>query len=1012
MLRTREEWLKVGVRKTAVVIGNGLVGHRFCEKLIEFDERREYRIVTFCEEPRPAYDRVHLTSYFAHRDPGKLAVARIDWYHEHGIEIHVGDRAREIDRKRRTVVSDQGLEVPYDRVVLATGSHPFVPPIEGVDKRGVFVYRTIEDLEAIIAYAKGARSCAVIGGGLLGLEAAKAAYDLGLETHVVEFAPRLMPRQIDDAGSHLLVRQIEDLGVRVHLQKSTRKVLGNGKVAGMAFVDGASLDVDMIIVSAGIRPRDELARSCGLDVGERGGVTVDDTLRTSDPDIYAIGEAAVHRGIVYGLIGPGWDMADVAAGRFVGRDVHFAGADLSTKLKLMGIDVASFGNYEAGPDEAAPLVVEDPFAGVYKKLLFSHDGKRLLGGVLVGDASDYPTLSVLARTGEELMAEPSSLAGVGGEGLADGSAGMADDAQVCSCNNVTKGAICAAIRDSDLDTVKAVKERTAAGTGCGGCLPLVTTLLNAELEAAGRNVQNNLCEHFQYTRQDLFDIIKIKGIKTFSELIRAYGSGRGCEICKPAATSIFASLWNESITDPKHHTLQDTNDRFLANMQRGGLYSVVPRVPGGEITPDKLIALGAVAKKYGLYTKITGGQRVDLFGAQVQQLPSIWEELIEAGFESGHAYGKALRTIKSCVGTTWCRYGVQDSVGFAIRIEQRYRGIRAPHKVKGAVSGCVRECAEAQSKDIGLIATETGYNLYVCGNGGAKPRHADLLASSLDEDTAIRLIDRFFMYYISTADKLTRTAVWIEQLDGGIGRLRDIVVHDKLGICDELERRMQFLVDSYRCEWKEVVDDPERRKLFRQFVNTEENLSGIEIVEERGQHRPADWPRDRVPLDQIKLPDGRALGEASPNGSASPPRKLSWVRIGRVDDFPPGGGAAVKYGATQIAVFRLAGGEGWRACQNMCPHKNAFVLARGITGSDGPTPKVTCPLHKKPFSLETGECLSGEPFALKVFPVQVAGDGVYLLLPPENQIDALLATQIHRVQAADAAALEACVACA
>ncbi len=1001
-----------GTYKTVVVIGNGLVGHRFCEKLVEFDAAGEYRLVTFCEEPRPAYDRVHLTSYFGHRDPSKLAVARLEWYCDNGIEIHVGDRAREIDRARRVVVSDAGVQVPYDRVVLATGSRPFVPPIQGVDKRGVFVYRTIEDLDAIIEHAKFARSCAVIGGGLLGLEAAKAAYDLGLETHVVEFAPRLMPRQVDDAGSQLLVRKIEDLGVRVHLRKSTRQVLGNGRVVGMSFVDGDSLEVDMIIVSAGIRPRDELALSCGLEVGERGGVAVNDELQTSDPQIYAIGEAALHRGMVYGLIAPGWEMADVAAGRFVGRDVRFVGADLSTKLKLMGVDVASFGEYEAPAEDAVPLVVEDPFSGVYKKLLFSPDGKKLVGGVLVGDASDYPMLSVLARTGEDLQAKPSQLAGVGGGSALEPSPGMGDSAQVCSCNNVTKGEICAAIRGQGLATVGAVKQCTAAGTGCGGCLPIVTTLLNAELEAAGRSVENYVCEHFQYTRQDLFDIIKLKEIKTFDELIRDHGSGQGCEICKPAATSIFASLWNESITDPSHHTLQDTNDRFLANMQRGGLYSIVPRVPGGEITPDKLIVLGTVAKKYGLYTKITGAQRVDLFGAQVHQLPSIWEELVAHGFESGHAYGKALRTIKSCVGTTWCRYGVQDSVGFAVRIEQRYRGIRAPHKVKGAVSGCVRECAEAQSKDIGLIATEAGYNLYVCGNGGAKPRHADLLASSLDEETAIRYIDRFFMYYISTADKLTRTAVWLEQLEGGIDRLRDVIVHDKLGICGELERRMQFLVDSYRCEWKEVVNDPLRRKLFRQFVNTDETDYGIEIVDERGQARPADWPKDSVALDQIQLPNGQTLGEAGGKPAPRRGRKLHWVRVGRVAEFPRNGGAAVQCGDTQIAVFNLTDRGQWRACQNMCPHKNAFVLSRGITGSAGLTPKVTCPLHKLPFSLETGECLSDEPYALKVFPVQVAGDGVYLLLPPERQLDALLSTELHMVQAGDAAAAGACMACA
>lgn len=994
-----------GKRTTTVVIGNGPVGHRFCEKLVAFDRRRAHKIVTFCEEPRPAYDRVHLTSYFDHRDIAKLTLAKLSWYRGNDIDIHVGDRASAIDRGRRVVLSEGGRAIHYDRVVLATGSSPFVPPIDGIDKRGVFVYRTIEDLDKIIEYAGQAKTCAVIGGGLLGLEAAKAAYDLGLETHVVEFAPRLMPRQIDDAGSRLLVKKIEDLGVKVHLRKATQQVSGNGKVRGMVFADGGKLDTDMIIVSAGIRPRDELARACGLEVGPRGGVAVNDKLQTSDPRIYAIGEAALHRGMVYGLVAPGWRMAETAARRLAGEDSLFTGADLSTRLKLMGVDVAGFGDYEAPQDRALPLIYEDPFSGAYKKLLFSLDGKKLLGGVLVGDASDYAALAALAKSGEPLTTAPADLIGVAGAGApADGTA-MSNEAQVCSCNNVSKGEIRCAIRERNLTTVGAVKSATAAGAGCGGCLPLVSALLNAEIEAAGGSIDNNLCEHFDYTRQELFDIVKVKRIKTFDALLADCGRGRGCEVCKPAAASIFASLWNESITNPEHHTLQDTNDRFLANMQRGGLYSVVPRVPGGEITPEKLIALGTVARKYGLYTKITGGQRVDLFGAQLHQLPAIWEELIAAGFESGHAYGKALRTIKSCVGTTWCRYGVQDSVGFAIRIEQRYRGIRAPHKVKGAVSGCVRECAEAQSKDIGLIAADKGYNLYVCGNGGATPRHADLLAADLDEETAIRYIDRFFMYYIMTADKLTRTAVWIEQLDGGIDYLKQVVIDDKLGICGELERRMQFLVDSYRCEWKEVVNDPERRKLYRQFVNSGETHAGIEIVTERGQNRPADWPRNGVMLDRIKLLNGKTLGEAkrNGNGNGSRPRKLNWVRVGGVGDFPPGGGAAVKYGDAQIAVYHFADRGEWYACQNMCPHKNAFVLSRGITGSAGGAPKVACPLHKKPFSLETGECLSGEPYSLKVFPVQVAGDGVYLLLPPEKQLDALLSTQMRCIRAAGAA---------
>jgi nitrite reductase (NADH) large subunit len=1019
--------------QTIVVIGNGMVGHRFCEKLIEFDTAHQYRIVTFCEEPRAAYDRVGLTSFFAHRDAEQLMLARLDWYRDSGIELHIGDRAAKIDRKKQIVHSEKGRSVRYDHIILATGSYPFVPPAPGMTNRGVFVYRTIDDLERIMAYARGVTRCAVIGGGLLGLEAAKAAYDLGLETHVIEFAPRLMPRQVDDAGSRLLVKKIEALGVRVHLNQGTKQVLGEGGVEGLLFNDGSKLPVDMVIVSSGIRPRDELARESGLSVGERGGITVNDDLQTSDPRIFAIGEVALHRGMIYGLVAPGYEMAEVVAANFVssggsksgrgdgngglvggspgagllpakGKMRQFRGADLSTKLKLMGIDVASFGNYEAKPDEATPLVCEDPFRGYYKKLLFSNDGTRLLGGILVGDASDYGTLLALCRGSEPLAVPPAELMippGIKSTSAAGGS--LPDRAQICSCNNVSKGQICQAIRDKGLTTLGELKSCTKAGTGCGGCVPLVTDLLNKELAAAGKSVVKHLCEHFSHTRQELFNIVKINKIKTFDELIARHGTGGGCEICKPAVTSILASLWNEHILEPGHRTLQDTNDRFLANMQRGGLYSVVPRVPGGEITPDQLIALGRIAKKYGLYTKITGGQRVDLFGAQVQQLPDIWEEVIDAGMESGHAYGKALRTVKSCVGTTWCRYGVQDSVGFAIRVEKRYRGIRAPHKIKAAVSGCVRECAEAQGKDFGLIATEKGYNLYVCGNGGAKPRHADLLAGDLDEGTAVKYIDRFLMYYIQTADRLTRTSVWLENMEGGIERLREIIIDDKLGICDELERMMQHLVDTYECEWTKVVNDPERRKAFRQFVNTDETEAGIEIVSERGQQRPADWPKNGV---MLQIEEGSSSKFQVPSSKFEQPsanrKKIldfepatQWFAVGHVADFPKDGGAAIKYGDVQIAVFNFSSRGQWYACQNMCPHKKGFVLSRGIVGTQGESPKVACPLHKKTFSLESGDCTSGDDLSVKVFPVKIADEQVFLLLPPKDQLDALLATKLH-----------------
>ncbi len=980
-------------QKTVVVIGNGMVGHRFCEKLVEFDAARRWKIVTFCEEPRAAYDRVQLTKYFEHRQAEKLALAAPDWYERNGITIHVGDAATEIDRENRIVRSARGQAIPYDVVVLATGSAPFVPPLPGIDKKGVFVYRTIEDLDQIIAYGKTVTTAAVIGGGLLGLEAAKATFDLGLETHVVEFASRLMPRQIDEAGSKALVGKINALGVQIHLNKNTKEIVGDGKVEGMAFAEGPDLDVKMIVVSAGIKPRDQLARACGLTVGPRGGVVVNDQLVTSDPNIYAVGEVALYGGMIYGLVAPGYEMAEIAAANVLGGTRAFTGADMSTKLKLMGVDVGSFGDPFTDAAKAKAVTYEDPFKGSYKKLVFSLDGTRLLGGILVGDASDYGLLAALAKSPEPLAMTPGELLlGKSAGGATAGASGLPDAAQVCSCNNVSKGQIRAAIGQKNLCSVDEVKACTRAGSGCGGCLPLVTDIFKSEIKAAGKKVNTDLCEHFAHTRQELFEIVKIKGYKTFGALIADHGKGNGCEVCKPTVASILASLWNESVVT--HTTIQDTNDRFLANIQRGGTYSVVPRVPGGEITPDKLIALGTVAKKHNLYAKITGGQRVDLFGAPVHALPEIWEYLGKAGFESGHAYAKALRTVKSCVGSTWCRYGVQDSVGFAIRVENRYKGLRAPHKIKSAVSGCVRECAEAQSKDFGIIATEQGWNLYVCGNGGSKPRHAELLAADIDSETCLKYVDRFLMYYTQTADRLTRTSVWLEKLEGGIEYLKDVIINDRLGIAAELERRMQLVVDTYQCEWAEVVNDPEKRRLYNQFVNTEETEPTIEFVKEREQSRPADWGAS---FTELTIRGRRPAPSAATEGTvalAEPETETGrWVHVGKTWNFPQDGGAAVKYGKTQIAVFNFASRGEWYATQNMCPHKREFALSRGLIGDAGDTPKVACPLHKKTFSLETGAGLSDADYSIRTFPVKVEGDDVYLNLPAIGALDEVFATE-------------------
>ncbi len=830
-------------RRTLVVVGNGMVGHKLVETLVERGATAEWDIVTFCEESRVAYDRVGLSSFFSGTSAEELSLVEPGFYEHVGLQIHIGDAVVAIDRAKQSVQSAKGKTIFYDALVIATGSYPFVPPVIGHDLPGCFVYRTIDDLEAIRDAADGASSGAVIGGGLLGLEAANALKTLGLETHVVEFAPRLMPVQVDDAGGAVLRRRIEELGVRIHTGMQTSEVLsgGEGRVKGLRFIEGDDLPIDILVFSAGIRPRDELGLACGLTLGERGGIVVDENCRTSDASIFAIGECALFSGRIYGLVAPGYDMARVVADQILGGSASFVGSDMSTKLKLMGVDVASFGDAFATTPGSESIVYADSTTSVYKRLVVDAAG-QVLGGILVGDATSYQTLVQMMRGEMPTPEEPGSLlapAGASGAISSVGVGALSDSAMICSCNNVTKGVICEAITAGNLTEVSEIKTCTKAGTSCGGCVPLVTDLLKDELRKTGVEISNALCEHFDYSRQELFDVIRVHRYTSFSEVLAHHGRGTGCEICKPAAASILASLGNGYILSADQAPLQDTNDHFLANMQKDGTYSVVPRVPGGEITPDQLIAIGQVAKDFGLYTKITGGQRIDLFGARVDELPHIWKRLIDAGMESGHAYGKALRTVKSCVGLTWCRYGQQDSTTLAIDLELRYRGLRSPHKLKSAVSGCTRECAEAQSKDFGIIATERGWNLYVCGNGGIKPQHAVLLAEDLDTETLIRFIDRFLMFYIRTADRLERTATWFNKLEGGIDYLRLVVIDDALGLCDELEADMANHVATYECEWKATIADPERMKRFRSFVNSDEIDPSVVMVPERDQVRPA-----------------------------------------------------------------------------------------------------------------------------------------------------------------------------
>jgi nitrite reductase (NADH) large subunit len=939
-----------------VLIGHGMVGHHFLEQCVSRNLHQQYRIVVFCEERYAAYDRVHLSEYFAGRSAESLSLVEGDFFTDHGIELRLSEPVAAIDREARVVRDAHGHETRWDKLVLATGSYPFVPPVPGNDLDGCFVYRTLDDLDRIAACASGAKRGVVIGGGLLGLEAANALKQLGLETHVVEFAPNLMAVQLDGPGAAMLREKISDIGVGVHTSKATQQIVREASGLALNFADGGTLGTDMVVFSAGIRPQDALARSGGLAVGERGGICIDDRCRTSDPDVLAIGECALWENKIYGLVAPGYQMARTAAADLAGEEARFGGADMSTKLKLLGIDVASFGDAQGRTPGSQSYQWTHGPEQIYKKIVVSQDGKKLLGGVLVGDASDYATLLQMMLNDMALPSRPESLILPALEGSAPKALGVAalpDSAQICSCHNVSKGDICQAVSGGAGD-MAAIKSCTKAATGCGGCSALVKQVMEYQLSAQGVEVKKDVCEHFPWSRQEIYHLVRVNHIRTFEQLIARYGQGHGCEICKPLVASVLASCWNEYLLKPAHLPLQDTNDRYFANIQKDGTYSVVPRMAAGEVTPDGLIAIGQIAKRYQLYSKITGGQRIDLFGARLEELPAIWRELADAGFETGHAYGKSLRTVKSCVGSTWCRYGVQDSTGLAVTLEHRYKGLRAPHKIKMAVSGCTRECAEAQGKDIGVIATEKGWNLYVCGNGGMKPRHADLFASDIDDATLIRTVDRLLMFYIRTADRLQRTSTWLDNLEGGIDYLREVILEDSLGIGEELEQEMARVVDSYQCEWQTTLNDPQRLSLFRSYVNSEQPDDAVQRQPLRGQPQPVAAP---------------ALHEGAP--SARP-----WQAICDLEAIPAEAGIGARLGERQIALFRF--GEQIYALDNLEPGSDANVLSRGILGDAGGEPIVISPLYKQRIRLRDGRACDGGEQAVRAWPVKVENGKVWV----------------------------------
>ncbi|WP_025885142.1 nitrite reductase large subunit NirB [Asaia prunellae] len=937
-----------------IIIGNGMVGHYCAEQLVSHGLHETHQIHVFGSERHAAYDRVHLTEYMSGQDALSLCLHHENFHEAHGITLHLGTHVDTIDRETRTIRTRKG-NFPYETLVIATGSYPFVPAVPGNSGTAGLVYRTLDDLDAIRRAAQGAKHGVVIGGGLLGLEAANAVRSLGLDVAVVEFAPRLMPVQLDEEGGRALRHRIKNMGIDVRTAHATQSI-EQGKTLRhrLVFADGSTLETDLVVFSAGIRPNDAIARDCGLATGIRGGIAVDDHCRTSDPHVFAIGECASWQELVFGLVAPGYTMARTAAAVIAGEEATFSGADMSTKLKLLGVDVGSIGDAHGVEPGSTSYRFIGEAEGVYRRLVLSADGMRVTGAVLVGDNSYYDTILQFVQNNIKPPGDPALLILPRGEGAALlGADSLPDTATICSCHNVTKGAISVAVAEGCID-FSALKAQTKASTGCGGCVSLLKSVFETELSARGIEVDHSLCEHFSHTRQELYSLVRVHDIRTFEELMDKHGNGGlGCDICKPTVGSIMASAWNKPITDPAYIPLQDTNDTFMANMQKNGTYSVMPRIAGGEITPEKLIVLGQVGKKYGLYTKITGGQRIDLFGAQLHQLPDIWTELINAGFETGHAYGKSTRTVKSCVGSTWCRYGVQDSVSQALDLENRYKGLRSPHKLKFAVSGCTRECAEAQSKDVGVIATENGWNLYICGNGGMRPRHAELFATDLDSETLTKYIDRFLMFYIRTADKLQRTSVWRENLEGGLDYLKEVIINDSLGITDELERQMQRVVDTYHCEWREAVSNQDKLKRFRTFVNDSRPDPNVQTVPERDQVKPAD------------------NGVSSTAGLGP----SDWQALCDESDLVPNSGVVAWWEGSQIAIFFLPAttlsSARVFAIDNHDPFSKANVIGRGILGDLKGEIVVASPLYKQHFRLRDGICLEDERVSLRVWDTRI-----------------------------------------
>lgn len=806
-------------KKKLVMVGNGMAGVRTIEHVLKLAPDT-YEITIFGAEPYPNYNRIMLSSVLAGgADMQEIVINDWDWYTENHIHLHTGDAVTVIDTTNRYVMSESGVRAPYDALILATGSNPFMLPLPGANKEGVIGFRDINDCNLMMEASKKYSKAAVIGGGLLGLEAARGLLHLGMDVSVIHINSYLMERQLDEPAAKLLQKELEAQGMKFLMQKQTSGIVGGRRAEGLQFADGTELSADLIVMAVGIKPNIELAKSSGIEVGR--GIIVNDYLETSIPEIYAVGECAEHRGIAYGLVAPLYEQGNVLAKRLAGLDAPgYEGSVTSTKLKVSGVDVFSAGYFNESP-QTRSLRIQDDIEGTYKKIVLQDD--RLVGAVLFGDTSDGAELFSKIKSGEcvagkekELLLGYPASQPAGGNSQSARLEAMANDEIICGCNGVTKGTIVDAVRNG-CSSVGEIKSCTKASGSCGGCKPLVAGLLELYGDGpSGEPVKEGICGCTTLSRDEIVESIKTMGLKSVKEVIHVldWNQPEGCSKCRPSLNYYLGMIWPTEYRDEKESRF--ANERYHANIQKDGTFSVVPRIYGGVTSPADLKRIAEVAEKYEVpMVKFTGGQRIDLLGVKKDDLPKVWEEL---DMPSGHAYGKTLRTVKTCVGSTFCRFGTQDSIGMGIRLEKAFERLNTPGKVKLAVSGCPRNCAEATIKDLGVVAIDGGWEIYVGGNGGVKVRAADLLCTVKSEDEVMEWTAAYLQYYREQASWNERTAQWLERvgLDTIKAALSD--AEERQALTERIKETLSHTTDP----WKEIIENKELRKNF-------ESLQGVQV---------------------------------------------------------------------------------------------------------------------------------------------------------------------------------------